>query len=346
MDANRTGSFIAELRQERGMTQRQLADALLVSDKAVSRWETGRGMPDIENLEELARVLDVGIAELLRGERIEGPVEAEEAETVATDGLSLMRGFIRRRTVGNVLAGVLIGAIVLLLAVVHLTSPQAIPYREGLVRIERMDDGTLLAVLDEQVAGYRLEEMRGLEPGDPEPDASDSADGEGDPGALSLFLSCHDTWWNRLTHASSAETGNRGTVVVLGNADSIGSVHYFPGSTDDVLLFGEVDFDGVVTLPRLVYNYWILIGAAASIVGMIAYAALRKRWYARRILRIALIPACFTASIVATLWGSFGEVYDAAFYLSGMCLLALALYGFCLLALELHDSRKPGLTAL
>ena len=53
MNATSTGTFIATLRKEQGLTQHQLAERLLVSDKAISRWETGRGLPDLDNLEAL-----------------------------------------------------------------------------------------------------------------------------------------------------------------------------------------------------------------------------------------------------------------------------------------------------
>lgn len=48
MDARNTGTLIRALREERGLTQRQLADALGVTDKAVSKWERGGGCPDVE----------------------------------------------------------------------------------------------------------------------------------------------------------------------------------------------------------------------------------------------------------------------------------------------------------
>ena len=59
---------IKRLREERGLTQRQLADALGVTDKAVSKWESGRGLPDITLVEPLARELGVSVAELLAGD--------------------------------------------------------------------------------------------------------------------------------------------------------------------------------------------------------------------------------------------------------------------------------------
>jgi len=65
MNIEKTGQFIAELRREKQFTQVQLADTIRVSDKAVSRWETGRGFPDIDNLEALSECLDVSIAELM-----------------------------------------------------------------------------------------------------------------------------------------------------------------------------------------------------------------------------------------------------------------------------------------
>ena len=65
MDSMQFGQFIAELRKERGMTQKELAARLNVTDKAVSRWETGKGFPDIKLLENLARALDVTLVELI-----------------------------------------------------------------------------------------------------------------------------------------------------------------------------------------------------------------------------------------------------------------------------------------
>jgi len=63
-----TGEAIRTLREQRGCTQRQLADSLAISDKTVSKWETGRGLPDISLIEPLARALGVSLAELLTGE--------------------------------------------------------------------------------------------------------------------------------------------------------------------------------------------------------------------------------------------------------------------------------------
>ena len=65
------GKFLCQLRKEKGLTQLQLAEKLNVTDKAVSRWETGKNYPDIEMFEGLAAVLDVSISELLEGKRIE-----------------------------------------------------------------------------------------------------------------------------------------------------------------------------------------------------------------------------------------------------------------------------------
>lgn len=63
-----TGATIRALREKRAYTQKQLAEKLSVSDKAVSKWETGRGLPDVTLLEPLAAALGVSIAELLSGE--------------------------------------------------------------------------------------------------------------------------------------------------------------------------------------------------------------------------------------------------------------------------------------
>ena len=76
MDAIRFGSFIAERRKGLGMTQKELAEKLSVTDKAISRWENGHGFPDIETLEPLAHALEVSLTELLHGEAEEQKTEA------------------------------------------------------------------------------------------------------------------------------------------------------------------------------------------------------------------------------------------------------------------------------
>ena len=63
-----TGAVIKALREKKTYTQKQLADQVGVSDKAVSKWETGKGLPDITLLEPLARALGVSVAELLTGD--------------------------------------------------------------------------------------------------------------------------------------------------------------------------------------------------------------------------------------------------------------------------------------
>lgn len=68
MDLEKTGSFIASLRKAHNMTQKDLAEKIGVTDKAVSRWETAKGFPDVSLLPKLAEVLDVTITELINGE--------------------------------------------------------------------------------------------------------------------------------------------------------------------------------------------------------------------------------------------------------------------------------------
>lgn len=65
-----TGAMIKALREQHGLTQLQLAGALMVSDKTVSKWETGKGYPDITLLEPLAKALNVSVAELLTGKPV------------------------------------------------------------------------------------------------------------------------------------------------------------------------------------------------------------------------------------------------------------------------------------
>lgn len=71
MDKYVTGAVIRKLREKKKMTQEDLAGKLYVSSKAVSKWETGQGFPDISLLEPLAKALDISVIELLSGEEVQ-----------------------------------------------------------------------------------------------------------------------------------------------------------------------------------------------------------------------------------------------------------------------------------
>ena len=69
MDQKKIGAFLKALRAEKGLTQEQLAEKMLVSSRTVSRWETGANLPDLSVLLEIADFYGVELRELLDGER-------------------------------------------------------------------------------------------------------------------------------------------------------------------------------------------------------------------------------------------------------------------------------------
>ena len=70
MDQQKIGRFIAQMRKEKSLTQRELADTLCISDKTVSKWENGKGMPEVSLMMPLCEALDITANELLSGERL------------------------------------------------------------------------------------------------------------------------------------------------------------------------------------------------------------------------------------------------------------------------------------
>ena len=87
MDQVKIGKFIASCRKEQGITQAILAEKLGISDRAVSKWETGRSMPDSGIMLELCELLNINVNELLSGERI----MAESYDKRAEENLLTMK---------------------------------------------------------------------------------------------------------------------------------------------------------------------------------------------------------------------------------------------------------------
>ena len=84
MDQTKIGNFLKELRKEKGITQAQLAEALNVSGRTVSRWETGSNMPDISILVDIADYYDISIPEIINGERKSEKMNEEERKIAET----------------------------------------------------------------------------------------------------------------------------------------------------------------------------------------------------------------------------------------------------------------------
>lgn len=90
IDKKKFGSFVAERRRGKGLTQKELAKKLYISDKAVSKWETGISLPDTTLLIPLADLLDISVTELLMCEEMEreNPVQGEKIEKLVKRAIS------------------------------------------------------------------------------------------------------------------------------------------------------------------------------------------------------------------------------------------------------------------
>lgn len=80
MDQIKIGKFIANCRKEKNMTQRQLADILEISDKTISKWECGKGLPEVQFMIPLCDLLGINVNELLSGEKLSADEYQKKAE--------------------------------------------------------------------------------------------------------------------------------------------------------------------------------------------------------------------------------------------------------------------------
>lgn len=97
MDAKKTGELIAQKRKELGLTQKQLAERLYLSDRTVSKWERGVGFPDVAILGPLADMLQLSVVDLLQGEK----TRPESVEISVRDAISSIYRQTRRNILKN-----------------------------------------------------------------------------------------------------------------------------------------------------------------------------------------------------------------------------------------------------
>lgn len=112
MDQIKIGEFLKELRKEKGLTQEQLAEQFNISRRSVSRWETGKNMPDISLLVEIAEFYDTSIPEIINGERKSEKMNEEVKEVAET--MSNYAGAEKESIVKNIRGLSLIGLLALM----------------------------------------------------------------------------------------------------------------------------------------------------------------------------------------------------------------------------------------
>ena len=113
MDNIKIGKLIAECRREKGLTQKQLADELNLSNKTISKWESGSGSPDISNLSEVAKVVGITVDELINGER-----KIEQEDRITSENIPVKKKLTKAQTITITitLLGAAIGAILGIIA--------------------------------------------------------------------------------------------------------------------------------------------------------------------------------------------------------------------------------------
>ena len=104
MDQAKIGKFIAQKRKEHNLTQRELAELLGVGDKAVSKWECGRGMPDNTIMLPLCNILDINVNELLSGESLSEKNYSEKAEGIIMTLMEEKEVLKKRNRIRNVIS--------------------------------------------------------------------------------------------------------------------------------------------------------------------------------------------------------------------------------------------------
>ena len=155
MDQSKIGRFIADTRKAKSLTQRQLADALSISDKTVSKWETGKGLPDVSLMLPLCGALDITVNDLLTGEKVSASNYQKKAEENMID-LIKENQENKKRMILSIICGVItiIAVCSLVIIASYLELPAAVRILLILLALATAAAGVGAAAVLEVQAGY------------------------------------------------------------------------------------------------------------------------------------------------------------------------------------------------
>lgn len=156
MDQIKIGKFIAQLRKQEGLTQMQLAERLNITDRAVSKWETGKAMPDVAIMIDLCRELKITVNDLLCGELVTVDNYSKELENNLIEVLREKEEADKRLLNLEIFIGVLVSSILFAVVLVAGLVPM-----ENWLRITLVVAGCVIFFIGivyclriEQIAGY------------------------------------------------------------------------------------------------------------------------------------------------------------------------------------------------
>ena len=156
MDQIKIGKFIAECRKKNNLTQMQLAEKLNITDRAISKWENGKGMPDSSIMLDLCNELKISVNELLSGEVLEMNNYNEKLEKNLIDMVKQKEESDKRLLTMEIVIGVLAGLVLFILIFVASFVEMADWLRILLIIIGLIPFmiGILFSIRIEQTAGY------------------------------------------------------------------------------------------------------------------------------------------------------------------------------------------------
>lgn len=123
MDIVKIGYFIRECRKNKNLTQKQLADKLYVEPKTISKWETGKGLPDVSIMKNLCNELGISLSELFIGDYIKEELNDLLIEKLIIDELKKEKIQNKKKLIGEILIGcAFIGSVITLILLVGIVS--------------------------------------------------------------------------------------------------------------------------------------------------------------------------------------------------------------------------------
>lgn len=125
MDTIKIGKFISEARKGKNLTQADLGNLLNVSDKAVSKWECGKCLPDSSLFEDMCNILDVSMVELLKGEHIERDKVDDESNKVINLLLHNMERLKKNQSLSGAICALLISFITAIYSLIWTSNGRA-----------------------------------------------------------------------------------------------------------------------------------------------------------------------------------------------------------------------------